>query len=242
MAIFVLSDLHLCAERPEATRAFVRFLSGPARGADGVYLLGDLVEYWIGDDMLDVERPEFVSPLRELSDSGTPVHFMHGNRDFLIGERFARETGCRLLADPTVVDWYGVKTLLMHGDTLCVDDAAYQKFRAQVRDPGWQRDFLRRGYAERAELAKSARAESLRHTRDQPEYIMDVNQAAVESAMRAAGVTRLIHGHTHRPGAHRFVLDGRRVERIVLGDWYTSASALRVDDDGPRAVEFSAAQ
>jgi UDP-2,3-diacylglucosamine hydrolase len=232
MAIFVLSDLHLSAERPQAMRAFVHFLQHEARGAEGLYILGDLVEYWIGDDMLDIEPPEFIAPMRALMESGTMVGFMPGNRDFLIGARFAAATGCRLLDDPTVVEWYGVKTLLMHGDTLCVDDSAYQEFRRQVRDPAWQRTFLQRSYAERTAIATSARAQSQRHTHGQPEYIMDVNQAAVESAMRTAGASRLIHGHTHRPGSHRFALDGRGVERVVLGDWYHCASVLRVDAAG----------
>lgn len=238
MAIFILSDLHLCAERPLATRAFNRFLSEHAPHAQAVYLLGDLVEYWIGDDTLEVDPPDFIDPLRAVTDSGVAVFFMHGNRDFLMGSRFAAATGCRMLADPTVEVFFGIKTLLMHGDTLCVDDVAYQRFRTLVRDPHWQRDFLSKSYSERTTLAQSARTESRQHARDQPEYIMDVNQSAVEDAMRRAGVSRLIHGHTHRPDTHHFHLDGQPAERIVLGDWYQHASALRLDASGIQTIQL----
>ncbi len=232
MATFVLSDLHLNPERPRSTDAFVKFLRGPARAAAAIYLLGDLVEYWVGDDMLDIEKPEFVAALHDLSDTGTAIYLMHGNRDFLMGDRFAQATGCQYIPDPYVVDLCGEKTLLMHGDTLCSDDVEYQKFRLQVRDPAWQKAFLQKSYADRIAMARSARTESVRHTAEQPEYIMDVSQPAVDAAMRAAGVHRLIHGHTHRPGHHRFMLDGSPAERIVLGDWYKTASALRIDEQG----------
>ncbi|HET7662179.1 MAG TPA: UDP-2,3-diacylglucosamine diphosphatase [Rhodanobacteraceae bacterium] len=233
MATLFIADLHLDDSRPHITRLFEDFLaSDDVRRADALYILGDLVEAWIGDDD-DAELPaRIAAAIRALSDSGVPVYFMRGNRDFLLGETFAERAGMHLITDDAVVhDIQGAPTLLMHGDTLCTDDAVYQQVRAQVRSPEWVRQVLATPLEARRALATKSREESRAHTGSTDETIMDVNQDAVEKAIRDAGTTRLIHGHTHRPAIHDFTLDGRPAQRIVLGDWYEQGSVLRVARD-----------
>jgi len=236
MTIYFLSDLHLCDERPRISALFVDFLNGPARNAQAVYILGDLLEYWVGDDTLSHDPPGFVGALRALTDHGVPAFLMHGNRDFLLGAQFAAATGCRLIDDPTIISLFGTSTLLMHGDTLCTDDVAYQNMRAQVRDPKWQQQVLAQSWEQRVALAQRYRGESQKQTRTKPDYITDVNQQAVENAMRAANTTRLIHGHTHRPAVHEFMLDGQPAQRIVLPDWYENGGVLEWDERGYRML------
>ena len=231
MTTLFISDLHLDDSRPRIVGAFETLLAGEARHADALYILGDLFESFIGDDDDAQLNARVARATRRLRDAGVPVYFMPGNRDFLLGPDYAERAGMSLLADPAVVELSGERVLLMHGDTLCTDDVAYLKFRALVHDPHWQRGFLAKPLAERREFAAQARGESRKQTAMKPAQIMDVNQIAVESAMRQHGVRRLIHGHTHRPATHRFGLDGINAERIVLGDWYEQASCLRVDDD-----------
>lgn len=231
MTTLFVSDLHLDAARPQITRGFLAFLKTEARRAQALYILGDLFEAWIGDDDPDPHAAEVMAGIRKLTDSSVPVYFMHGNRDFLIGEGFAHKTGCQLLADPCVVNLQGVPTLLMHGDTLCTDDAEYQAFRQQVRNPEWQKAFLARPLAERRAFAAHARTASQQRNAAKAGYLMDVNQHEVERCMQEHGVTRLIHGHTHRPAIHRFALHGRECTRIVLGDWYEQTSILRLKDE-----------
>jgi UDP-2,3-diacylglucosamine hydrolase len=236
VATLFISDLHLDETRPQIVGLFERFLANEARRADALYVLGDLFEAWVGDDD-DAPLPARVaSALKGLKDSGTPIHFIAGNRDFLLGEAYARRAGMTILDDGTVVDLYGIPTLLMHGDTLCTDDAAYLAFRRQVRDPAWQRQFLSQPLAARRAFAQQARNASREHTSQTAMAIMDVNQAAVEAALRNAQVARMIHGHTHRPAIHDLELDGAPAQRIVLGDWYEQGSVLRVDAG---AVELS---
>ena len=232
MASLVISDLHLDDSRPHITALFERLLAGPeVRAASALYILGDLVEAWIGDDD-DAELPGRIAiATRAVSESGVPVYFIAGNRDFLIGEAFAQRAGLTLLEDGTVHDIEGRRTLLMHGDVLCTDDTAYQAVRRQVRQPQWQAQILGMPLEARRAFAAKAREESRAHTGTTMETIMDVNAGAVAEAMRAADVTRLIHGHTHRPAIHHFDLDGRPAERIVLGDWYEQGSLLRVTRD-----------
>jgi UDP-2,3-diacylglucosamine hydrolase len=202
------------------------------RHADALYILGDLVEAWIGDDD-DAELPQRIAAaIRAVRDAGVPVYFMVGNRDFLLGEAFAKRAGMTLLEDGAVHDMYGRPTLLMHGDVLCTDDTAYQAVRQQVRTPEWQQQILSMPLEARRAFAAKAREDSKAHTGSTMESIMDVNGDAVAAIMRNAAVTRLIHGHTHRPAVHTFELDGKAAERIVLGDWYEQGSVLRVDDDG----------
>jgi len=238
MTVYFLSDLHLCDERPRINALFIDFLTGPARKAQAVYILGDLLEYWVGDDTLTRDPPGFVGALRALADHGVPTFLMHGNRDFLLGAQFAAATGCRLIDDPTVIALFGTPTLLMHGDTLCTDDVAYQNMRAQVRDPKWQQQVLAQSWEQRLALALRYRGESQKQTQAKPEYITDVNQQAVEHAMRTANVTRLIHGHTHRPAVHEFMLDGQPAQRIVLPDWYESGGVLAWDERGYQILKL----
>ena len=228
MHLFI-SDLHLSAERPEANERFIAFIEGKARGAEALYVLGDLFESWIGDDEI-VERFNAVVAgfFAALVRSGTPLYVMHGNRDFLIGERFCRETGAKLLQDPTVVEIGGVPTLLMHGDTLCTDDLDYQAWRARTRNPAAQGMFLSKPLAERRAMSAMIREKSKEVIAGKPAEIMDVNAAAVREAFHRHGVTRMIHGHTHRPGRHELEVDGRHCERWVLPDWYGRGGYLEV--------------
>ena len=223
-----ISDLHLSAERPAITELFLDFLGAEARRGEALYILGDLFEYWIGDEAAAQEefRP-IVAGLRAAVDAGLPVFVMHGNRDFFMGRGFEHASGCRLLPDPTRIDLYGTQTLLTHGDALCTADTEYLAFRAVVRNPEWQRQMLARSAPERDALFRNYRDLSKLSTAKKRPEIMDVTQEAVESLMRSHGVHDLIHGHTHRPMEHRFVLDGRPARRIVLGDWYEQGSVLR---------------
>lgn len=231
MPILLISDLHLDPIRPRITELFIKFLETQARSAAALYILGDFFEAWIGDDDPDPHHAQMMAGVRALTESGVPVYFMHGNRDFLIGDIFAANTGCRLLADPAVVNFQDKPTLLMHGDTLCTDDAEYQAFRRQVHDPAWQKAFLARPLAERRAFAARARAASQTRNASKPDYLMDVNQREVERIMMKYGVTRLIHGHTHRPAVHRFTANDQKFMRIVLGDWYEQSSVLLVKEN-----------
>ena len=230
MSTLFIADLHLDPIRPHITALFERYLaSDEVRHADALYILGDLVEAWIGDDD-DAELPQRIAQAtRAVRNAGVPVYFMVGNRDFLLGETFAARAGFTLLDDGTVHLIANQPTLLMHGDVLCTDDVAYQAVRAQVRTPQWKQQVLSMPLEARRAFAAKARADSKAHTGSTMESIMDVNAPAVATAMRDAHVTRLIHGHTHRPAVHALELDAKPAERIVLGDWYEHGSVLRVD-------------
>ncbi len=236
MSLLFISDLHLDTAWPAACTQFSGFLRGAAREAEALYILGDLFEVWIGDDDDDPLRAAIRADLDGLTGSGTACYVMHGNRDFLLGARFAAETGCRLLADPVVLDIGEERVLLTHGDLLCREDASYQQLRAQVRRPAWQRRFLRLPLATRMLLAGAARAGSQKYMQRAQPDIMDVTPAAVTAAMHATGARTLIHGHTHRPGVHEFELDGAAARRIVLGAWYEQGSCLSWTD-GRYALE-----
>lgn len=232
MATLFVSDLHLDAARPDITAHFRRFLDGMARDADALYILGDLFESWIGDDAPDADQAQAIGALRELTATGVPCFVMHGNRDFLMGEGFERMSGARLLAEPVVVTLYGERVLVMHGDALCTDDRPYQRLRATVRDPGWQRQFLALSPAQRRTLAEAARDGSKAHTASAAYEITDVNADSVATVLRGSGVATLLHGHTHRPAVHALQVDGRPCTRIVLGDWHSRGSVLRWDSGG----------
>jgi len=221
-----VSDLHLDAAHPGIERQFEAFLEGEARTAAALYILGDLFEAWLGDDDPDPAARATVRALRALSDAGVSVYVMHGNRDFLIGERFCRETGASLLADGTVVELYGERVLLMHGDALCTDDVSYQRLRRIVRNPLVRGVFRILTLNQRRALAAKLRTGSRAHVGKTAPEIMDVNAAAVAQAFREAGVRTLVHGHTHRPAIHPLEIDGAPARRIVLGDWYTQGSVL----------------
>jgi UDP-2,3-diacylglucosamine hydrolase len=228
-----ISDLHLGAGTAQANTALLRFLREIAPGADALYVLGDLFEYWIGDDALGQPFEGGIArAFRALSDAGVRVYFMRGNRDFLVGARFARECGMTILEDPALVDLHGTPTLLMHGDTLCTDDVEYQRFRRKVRNPLVQRLFLALPHAMRGWIARNLRGKSAQAKQGKAMAIMDVAPATVESVLRRHGRPRLIHGHTHRPARHEHTVDGVACERWVLADWYEHGSYLRCDASG----------
>jgi UDP-2,3-diacylglucosamine hydrolase len=228
-----ISDLHLDASRPHITRLFVDFVRREATQANALYILGDLFEAWIGDDAPDETADQVAEALAALHAQGVPCFFIHGNRDFLLGDTYARRARMTLLPDPSVIAIEGQRVLLMHGDTLCIDDAPYQAFRAQAHAPAWQRAFLARTIEERQVFAAQARAESRRYTRSAGDAITDVNEAAVQAALEKNALLRLVHGHTHRPKTHRVGLaEGAIAERIVLGDWYEQGSVLRLESSG----------
>lgn len=236
--VLFVADLHLDGTRPAMIERFEYFCGGPARTAAAVFILGDLFEAWIGDDDDDPALAPVLDALAGLTGTGVAVAFMAGNRDFLAGEAFARRTGATILEDPAVVELFATPTLLCHGDTLCTGDVAYQRFRAQVRDPAWQSGFLERPLAERRALAAGLRDDSRDATAGKDDTAMDVSAEAVTEAARAHGVRRVIHGHTHRPGRHTHTVDGHAIERWVLGDWYEHASMLVARRAGLEAVDL----
>lgn len=226
MKALFISDLHLCDDRPETIRAFRHFVDGPARGANALYILGDLFEHWVGDDDLTPLGTLVADALATLAAGGTTVHFMAGNRDFLLGQAYARRARLTLLPDPALVVLDGQPLLLSHGDILCTDDHAYQQFRQQVRDPQWQRAFLARPLPERKHFAAEMRRQSALANAGKPAQIMDVNADAVTELVRAHGYPTLIHGHTHRPARHLHVVDHHDCVRWVLADWHADAPYL----------------
>jgi UDP-2,3-diacylglucosamine hydrolase len=219
--------------------AFRRFASGITPQAEALYILGDLFEYWAGDDDLhDPFHQQVIAALRGISERGTKVYLMHGNRDLLMGPALAQACGATLLDDPTLVDLYGTPTLLSHGDTLCIDDTEYQRFRAQVHDADFQRQFLAKPLAERKAYIEQLRTHSKAEKQRKDSAIMDANEAAVAALLREYRYPRLIHGHTHRPMQHEHVVDGHRCERWVLADWHAHGSALRCDATGCRLIDI----
>jgi UDP-2,3-diacylglucosamine hydrolase len=236
VTVLFISDLHLDAGHPETIQRFTAFMAGEAHTASELYILGDLFEAWIGDDDDDPRVAPILDALRAFTHGGRRCAVMHGNRDFLIGERFCATTGCRLLGDYERIEAFGEPLLLTHGDLLCTDDTRYQALRAQLRDPVWQREFLDKPLVERRNIANDLRQMSATEIASKAEYIMDVNPSTVERTMREFEVRRLLHGHTHRPGIHDFELDGLKAQRIVLGAWYEQASFVRWDEDGLRLL------
>jgi UDP-2,3-diacylglucosamine hydrolase len=229
-----ISDLHLSAHEPATVARFLQFLEGLARQAARLTILGDLFDYWAGDDDLaDPFNTRIATALHALADHGVAIDLMVGNRDFLIGNTFAAAAGVTLVNDPLISDIGGIKTLLTHGDALCTDDADYQRFRAHVRSPEWQMQFLARPLAERKREIETLRARSETEKRIKPMAIMDVNTQAVIELMRSHGANALIHGHTHRQGSHTHQVDGLTCQRWVLGDWHPHhGSALRCASAG----------
>ncbi len=219
MTTLFISDLHLEESRPDITGAFLRFLDQKAAGAEALYILGDFFEAWIGDDERTPLQEQVAAALRNLSDSGTRILLMHGNRDFLIGDDFCKCAGATLLGDPVVADLYGTPTLLVHGDSLCTADVEYQKFRASMRNVQWQKTFLARPLADRQLVARQLRDISMARNKGKESFIMDVTPKEVVEVMEAHNVQSLIHGHTHRPAEHELEANGQPAKRIVLGDW-----------------------
>ena len=239
MSVLFISDLHLEAERPDITRAFLHFLSTRARKAQALYILGDFFEVWIGDDAMTPFQHDIAAALRRLSDSGTRIYLMHGNRDFLLGKAFCREAGCTLLGDPHVVSLNGEKVLLMHGDSLCTLDIGYQKMRRLLRNPLSLFILRNLPLSTRHKLARKLRSESRSQTRMKASDIVDVTPDEVQRVMARHGVKTLIHGHTHRPAVHELLVDGQPARRIVLGDWDKQGWALQVDENGFNQSAFA---
>jgi UDP-2,3-diacylglucosamine hydrolase len=233
LATLLVSDVHLSAERPERIGEFLEFLTTTARRAEALYLLGDVFDLWLGDDDLGPPNGEAVCALAALRRAGVGLFAQHGNHDFLLGRRFERDTGCRLLPDPVTVDLYGERVLLSHGDRFCTDDTGYQRWRAFTRSRLVQTLFRTLPLALRRAQAIRIRTRTRALTRRKPVEIMDVNLGAIAAAMRTHGVRRLVHGHTHRPGVYPLEVDGVPAERIVLGDWYEQDSVLVWDETGP---------
>lgn len=233
-----ISDLHLCASRPHITAAFLSFLQTIAIQANALYILGDLFEYWAGDDDFE-DHQLIVNAFRALADFGVKIYFMHGNRDFLISQQFCDAAKTTLLDDPILIDLQGVRTLLSHGDHLCTDDIDYQAFRLQVRDPQWQNNFLNQSLQSRKKQIETIRLQSEQEKSQKSMLIMDVNQQAVNQLLRKTQYPEiLIHGHTHRPDQHQIQLDGHTITRWVLGDWYEQGSYLRRDETGFHAMKL----
>jgi len=239
MSVLFISDLHLEAERPDISRAFLHFLTTRARGAEALYILGDFFEVWIGDDGMDDFQRSIASALRRLSEAGTRIFLMHGNRDFLIGRDFCRQAGCTLLREGSVIDLYGEPVLLLHGDSLCTRDESYQRLRKRLRNPFSLWLLRNLPLATRHKLARKLRDASRMRTREKAAEIIDVTPEVVPQVMAAHGVRTLIHGHTHRPAVHELQVEGENARRIVLGDWDRQGWALEVDAHGMRLEAFA---
>ena len=233
MSTLFISDLHLETDRPDIGDQFLAFLANDAKDAEALYILGDLFDAWVGDDDPNPHFADVKSALGNLVAGGVPVYFMHGNRDFMVGDDFAAETGVTILPDPVAVDLYGKHVLLSHGDALCTDDFEYQKIRVMTRNPDWQAMIRQKPLEERLLLAKAAREESKARGQTLDMVIIDVNQDAVKRMLLDYGVDILLHGHTHRPDIHFVELGDRVAKRIVLGDWYDQGSVLSWDEHGP---------
>lgn len=238
MHTLFISDLHLHESRPQVTRAFFQFLYTQAIHAEALYILGDFFDAWIGDDDDSELVQDVASGLHKLSELGVAIYFMHGNRDFLLGDAYAKKAGMSLIDDGTLIDLYGTPTLLMHGDSLCTGDIEYQQFRTMVRSPQWQQQILAQPIAARRALAAQLREKSQSMNSLKAEDIMDVSPAEVVAQMKAAGVTRLIHGHTHRPARHQVVITGKAAERIVLGDWHESGWCIKADQNTIELIDW----
>ena len=238
MATLFIADLHLQTEEPAITAGFLRFLRGEAKSADALYILGDLFEAWIGDDDPNPLHREMAAAIHALVDSGVPCYFIHGNRDFLIVKRYARESGMTLLPEEQVLDLYGRKVLIMHGDTLCTDDTGYLAFRAKVHTPWIQKVFLALPLFIRNRIAARMRAGSKAANSSKSMTIMDVNPQAVVRVMEKHDVQWLIHGHTHRPDVHSLIANGQPAHRVVLGAWHTEGSMVKVTPEGVELIAF----
>lgn len=235
-----ISDLHLSADEPLSMAAFQHFITHLAPQAEALYILGDLFEYWAGDDdASDPFNAQVVAALASLAQHSTQLFLLPGNRDLLIGRTLASACHAQLLDDPTLIDLYGTPTLLSHGDTLCTDDAEYQRYRASVHDAAFQQQFLAKPLAERKAFIAQLRARSQAEKQSKDRAIMDVNQLAVQQLLREHHYPQLIHGHTHRPNRHQHPGDGHTCVRWVLGDWHQHGNALRCDAQGYNVISFS---
>lgn len=228
---YFIADLHLSEDQPKITQCLETFLANECINADALYVLGDLFEAWLGDDDLNPFTLRVIQSFHRLSQQGVPIYFIHGNRDFLVRQDFAKRAGMTLLAQETVIDLYGEPTLIMHGDQLCTLDVAYQKFRKKSRGWWWPRLVLTLPLWYRKHVAKKGREKSKANKQQLSQEIMDVTPNEVQAVMQQHQVQRLIHGHTHRPAVHDLNINNQPAQRIVLGDWYTQGSILVVTPD-----------
>lgn len=238
MTVLFVADIHLSAQRPDLIQAFVSFIKTTATGTRALYMLGDIFEAWIGDDYLDPALEPVVRALQQLQLQGTSLYFQHGNRDFLVGEKFAHSINAQLLNETEIIKLDTQNALIMHGDQLCTDDIDYQKFRSLVRSAGWQTEFLEKPIQQRIQIAEHLRSQSKQHSSSKAADITDVNQRQVIKSFEESNVTLLIHGHTHRPASHQYALSNQQAaERIVLGDWDKSLWFIKSDASGCQLVE-----
>jgi len=224
-----ISDLHLAPERPDIIKLFIEFLNNQATQAESLYILGDFVEYWLGDDDNAQGLNQVFDAMKQCADNGLKIYLMHGNRDFLMGEKLAARCGSELIHEPYIANFDNVPVLLLHGDILCTDDLRYQELRLMLRNPAWQADFLSKPLAEREQMALALRKQSKEETQLKSSDIMDVNATAVNDAFTDNNVSIIIHGHTHRPAIHNSEVNNKPLTRIVLGDWYSQGSVLELD-------------
>tara|TARA_B100000900_G_scaffold372494_1_gene352447 strand:- start:1428 stop:2153 length:726 start_codon:yes stop_codon:yes gene_type:complete len=238
MTTVFLSDIHISDQHPEISKHLEEFLLEEGSKTDAIFVLGDLFEYWLGDDDPNPLFREIKQLLKRLSDKNISIFFIHGNRDFLIGESFAEETGCHILNDPHIIDLCDKRVLISHGDMFCTDDKEYQLFRNQTRDPAWKEFILSKSLSFREEFAKQARLESSKHISSNKNEIMDVNKDEILKMYEKYNVDIIIHGHTHRPAIHDVFFNGRNCQRIVLGDWYEQGSILKCDETGFDLIEL----
>ncbi len=233
-----ISDLHLAPERPDIIQLFIEFINTQAAQAESLYILGDLVEYWLGDDDSASGLTPAFDAMKQLANKGVKIYLMHGNRDFLMGEKLAARCGCTLIHEPYITHFENVPVLLLHGDTLCTDDLRYQELRLMLRNPAWQADFLSKPLEVREQMALALRKQSQEETQLKASDIMDVNADAVNEAFISNNVSLMIHGHTHRPAIHDLKINSQPVQRIVLGDWYSQGSVLELNNSTDFRLNF----
>jgi len=238
MTIAFISDLHISETQSEIGEQFIDFLANQAVNYKMLYILGDLFEYWLGDDDTNPYLYKIRSALRKYTKTGIPTYFIHGNRDFLIGEKFANETGIKILSDPTIIRIYSEDILISHGDLFCTDDVSYQATRKLTRDPKWQDMMLNKSLEERKAFALEARLKSTKHIKDIADDITDVNHTEIANTFKKFNLKTIIHGHTHRPAIHNLNIQNTDHQRIVLGDWYDQGSCLEWDESGPNLINF----
>lgn len=238
MSTYIIADLHLSEDEPAITAGFLHFIEQQAIHADSLYILGDFFNYWIGDDDETPLHQQVAQALRQLSERGIPCYFIHGNRDFLVGQRYAKQCGMTILPQETLLELYGQRILIMHGDTLCTDDAAYQNYRKKVHTPWIQRLFLTLPLCIRRRIAQKMRRNSQYASSMKSEAIMDVNSLAVIDALNRHQAQWIIHGHTHRPAIHEINLEGHLHFRGVLGTWHSEGSAFVINENGIELIFF----
>ena len=238
MTIAFISDLHISEAQSEIGEQFIDFLGHHALKYNALYILGDLFEYWLGDDDINPYLNNIKNALLNYTKTGIPIYFIHGNRDFLIGEKFANETGIKILSDPTIIQIYNEDILISHGDLFCTDDVSYQATRELTRDPKWQEMMLNKSLEERKAFALEARLKSKNHMKDLADNITDVNQTEIANTFKKFNLKTIIHGHTHRPAIHNLNIQNTDRQRIVLGDWYDQGSCLEWDESGPNLIKL----